>query len=349
MPAFTHLLSEPRSDDFAKRLTWTDALPLPAAPSAAPPQRTTLLHILDMDGADDWFGGVFDVLFATTSKAFHAFLKADRGIFGLKLVLTDADGRLCWKKFERARAAVAARPGMRVTELHAKHSKAAESIMKPSRKKTEKLNEAMSWIHRIANANRKHLTELGYTFRIQEHYAFDARYNGKLEGPFPSMRKFFVENGFPHTGELVALLRGMPCLTHVGVLGGLDMLRWDEHYAGTRSPDVLESVAAVLPTTVESIDVDTFQPSIKYPRQRFVGDFVAAVEQGRFNNLQTLRMSMTYGTMRRVEGVPFVRSLERCTALRTVIIGNEQMFKQWHWQAIQDLGVVRPDIQMARA
>lgn len=351
MPAFTHLLSEPRSDDFARRLTWTDTVPLGAAPAhhaAAPPQRTTLIHILDMDMADDWFAGVIDVRFATTSKAFYAFLKADRGIFGLKLVLIDADGRLCWKKFVRARAAVAAHPGMRVTEIHAKFSKAAVNIMKPARKKTYRLNEAMKFIHEKVNANKNYLTELGYTFRIQEHYAFDTRFNGKLEGPFPSMRKFFVDNSSTYTGELVTLLRGMPRLTHVGVLGGLEMLSWDDHYPGTARPTVLDSVAVVLPTSLVLLDIDTYQPSVKYARTRFVGEFVAAAEQGRFNNLQTLRMSLTYATMIKAEGVPFVKSLERCTALRTVIVGDEQRFKTWHLQALTDLKVVRPDIQLAR-
>lgn len=355
MPTLQVLLSEPRSDTFAKRLDWLDTLTLPAAPQTAPsaarPQHTTLLDILKMEEADELFKHLFGFKLASTCRALYALWQADGGFFGFKIYLLDAEGRLSWQRFQSAMRAVAARPGMAVTEIHAMHSEAAADVMWPQRHKLEKLNKMMRWIFDLVETHQKDLKELGLSFGIRTHDAYEIRQCGKsLPGPFPSMLKFSVNNESRFNDEVLTMLRGMPRLTHVCIFGGLELGGSSFGWAGSPDidyEDVMQSAAAVLPPSVVSIDIGVYTQTIHHSRDQFVFDFVAAVKDGRFRRLKTLRMVKTYATMIKRDGVPFMKSLERCAALCEVVIGDQSRFKSWHVEALQGLRLARPDIRIS--
>ena len=347
MPALPLLLAQPLSDADAERLDWKDTLTLPAAPKPVPPKRITLMDVLAMDDADELFKEEFGIRVSEVCKAFRVFLRNKRGFFYLEVDLIDTAGCLSWTLFQGARRMLETHDGLHVTKFHAMHTEVADDIKIPrGKRKNDKLDLMYKWMHDLVEANRLYLKELGYAFRTNTYLAYNCLHanNGRLRGPFPVLEKFWVNNSFYFTGVTVELLFGMPRLTHVGVLGGLDMTDFDEIYRGDKRPAVLQSVAAALPPSLKVLDLDTYQPTGRFPRILFVTAFAEAAERGHFGHLETVSMRLTYATMRKTEGIPFMQALQHCAALRIVFLGESARFKSWHFKAIDDLALARPGI-----
>lgn len=352
MFAVALLFASELSDQQVRFLSWNNSLALPDDPKQVVFEKVTLLDILRMEEADEFFRGRVHFRNSIVCKEFRYFAKKKRGFFYLPFYLLDGSGLMCWDRYELAKNGLMRYEGIPVGELHAMYSNVAQSMMVPRNQKSYKFTNLYHWMCQLVNKHCSTMLVLEYTYRVMAYSSFDCKYKTsephRIKGYFPRLEAFSVNNDIPFTGVTVELLRSMPCLTHVCVRGSLDMTMFDSYYKGDIPPAVEESVAAALPSSLQVLDIDAYHITKVVERMKFATAFALAAEQGFFARLRKISMRVSFAGMRKHEGVVLMKALVHCASLREVVFGTNDRFKKWHDEAIQELVNARGDIRITR-
>lgn len=366
----------PFSDEKASVFGWRDTHPLPTAPQAnslqlsalgsptvvdaVEPKRVQLsgfdnpriLDVLELlSVTNTFFGGVVNFNARLACKELLQLAKVRPGLLFMEIDLVVMHGDSYGVSHARvllAKQALEAWPGIAVTKLNAFHGSLCDDFK--GRGMSKRVWDAWRFVHETVTKNRACIKYFGYCFREPPNSDAPELCYGKIEGPFPRLEELKVDNTACYTGEMLAMLRGMPGLEKVQIVGNLDQYGSDKWYdkAERTDRDDMKNVAVVLPESVQVLLLDQWNLTNGYRRWRFMQDFAKEAREGRFGRLKTVSMRWSFATLKKDEGADLIDALRHCGSLREFVISENERMKRWHYQALERLGKARGDVRVVK-